>query len=600
LSTSQKVTKLENIDKLINNTENYLTQEFKSLVELRKMLLEIDDYIDSEFFEETEKQKKIKIQELRRQLISKIKELDTQQGNNANGNSIETPNQTGEITGTDYSKTQNGNVFQASDPFAIEYMEEAEKFFYSGRYTEALKNYDKVLQFEPNWERAKQHREESENYLRTGYIPPIALPSEAASSFGKAQSASRAGRYEDAMNYIQKAKDVLANYGIHRWQEGLEFEQKLQENIDAEKTYQDGISLFELGKIDEALERIETASRMTGLPKYSEKAQQLYDLKRTIQSILESLSGLEIDPKVVAKAKSKLDLLFSEFGDNPALLRIKPQLKSTLPRAVTPLKDSANSLYTQAERAVEIDEGLYLANQAKSSIDQILILDEHNENIDRIKIDIEKLIAKFERYQDELNQAFSSFENNRRWPSQAARMSQEIRQRFPDDPQIRRLRKALTPYYSSQIIIKLIGFLFIALLVIAIGWWTKGKYSTYLLSLTPTITATPTFTATFTPSPTNTTTQTPSPSPTITSTPTSTPIIGMTLRDVWARNGCYEGFTATGRIPLGSTLEFLPMERRFDNFNRECVLVEFQNKGNPIIGWILLLDVGNPPEDVEN
>ncbi len=69
-------------------------------------------------------------------------------------------------------------------------MEEAERLFYGGRYAEAIKNFDKVLQIEPGWERARQHRSESENYLRTGYIPAVALPPEAASAFGKAQSAS--------------------------------------------------------------------------------------------------------------------------------------------------------------------------------------------------------------------------------------------------------------------------------------------------------------------------------------------------------------------------------------------------------------------------
>jgi hypothetical protein len=66
------------------------------------------------------------------------------------------------------------------------------------------------------------------------------------------------------------------------------------------------------------------------------------------------------------------------------------------------------------------------------------------------------------------------------------------------------------------------------------------------------------------------------------------------MRDVWARSGCYEGFTATGKIPSGGELIFLPTERRFDQFNRECVLVEYQTEGKSVIGWILLLDIGNP------
>jgi hypothetical protein len=91
--------------------------------------------------------------------------------------------------------------------------------------------------------------------------------------------------------------------------------------------------------------------------------------------------------------------------------------------------------------------------------------------------------------------------------------------------------------------------------------------------LTPTPTATLTPTATHTPL------------------PTPTPIAGVALREVWARSGCYEGFNAISRIPQGGLLRFLPSERRFDQFNRECVLVEYQGPDKSVIGWVLIMDV---------
>jgi hypothetical protein len=39
-------------------------------------------------------------------------------------------------------------------------------------------------------------------------------------------------------------------------------------------------------------------------------------------------------------------------------------------------------------------------------------------------------------------------------------------------------------------------------------------------------------------------------------------------------------------------VDFLPAERRFDNFSRECVLVEYEEFGSSIIGWILIADLG--------
>jgi hypothetical protein len=59
---------------------------------------------------------------------------------------------------------------------AEQQMDVAEKLFYSGRYAEAIQLFDRVIQLEPAWERARQHRSEAENYLRTGYIPAVALP----------------------------------------------------------------------------------------------------------------------------------------------------------------------------------------------------------------------------------------------------------------------------------------------------------------------------------------------------------------------------------------------------------------------------------------
>ena len=127
-------------------------------------------------------------------------------------------------------------------------MEMAEKLFYSGRYAEAVQIFDRILQVEPNWERARQHRTEAENYLRTGYIPVVALPADAASAYGKAQSAARVGRFADALALLENAQNALHELGIQRWQEGQDFAQKLQENIDAEKAFEEGLHSFPAGK----------------------------------------------------------------------------------------------------------------------------------------------------------------------------------------------------------------------------------------------------------------------------------------------------------------------------------------------------------------
>ena len=65
----------------------------------------------------------------------------------------------------------------------------------------------------------------------------------------------------------------MREIGIQRWQEGQEFEQKLQQNIDAEIVYEEGMKLFARGQFDEGIDRVEMAARATGLPRYNDRVQ---------------------------------------------------------------------------------------------------------------------------------------------------------------------------------------------------------------------------------------------------------------------------------------------------------------------------------------
>lgn len=578
---------------LLTATQSLLEQQSPPIFELRKALLEVEEIIGSGDYLDYSIADQNQIQNLRRDLKARIRQLEDL---SSLAPSAESENQPANASRPALDSDSSFISQQQHDPQAERLMEEAERLFYGGRYAEALKLFDRVLQLEPGWDRARQHRAESENYLRTGYIPPVALPPEAASAFGKAQSAARVGRFSDALNMLSKAQSVLRELGIQRWQEGLEFEQKLQENIDAEIIYEEGLQQFTLGKIDDAIEKVETAARATGLPKYADKAQSLRKTQETIRAINEGLSASNIEPKIVTQAKSDLDILVGEYGENPAFQRLKTRLEAIIPRALSPLQDQAQSLKAQAERAVTLDETIHLARQAKNQLDQIRNLIGLDENLAHLQNEIEKLLKQVARYQDELAQANAAFENNKRWPIQAARISQEVRQKYPNDPNVIRLNRSLGGFFLTSSLIK-IGAIGIALIILALSIYLGiGRFKSYLISLSPTVTPTATVTATVTPTSTATPTLTLTPTPTLTYTPTPTPFRGVALRDLWARSGCYEGFNAIGRIPAGGNLRFLPDERRFDNFNRECVLVEFQGDERSIIGWILIADVGSAPQ----
>jgi tetratricopeptide (TPR) repeat protein len=584
---------MTDIDGLEHQINEYLGQEKPALHDLRRLMLDLDDFMSGPEYQDLGIEGRAQLQSLRKDLRSKIRSLEDvgenqKQAEQNNLQDFPAP------PGLDIPQPVAGpppQEIRQHNPVAEEMMEEAEKYFYSGRYSEAMRLFDRILQIEPDWERAKQHRSESENYLRTGYIPSVALPAEAASAFGKAQSAARVGRYQDALGMLGKAQSILREMGIPRWQDGLEFEQKLQESLDAENVYLEGISLFEQGRLDEAIEKVETASRATGLPKYGDKAQELRRFKESMRGIVEILNSATTEPKVLAQVKADLDNLSAEYGDNSSLTRLRARFEESIPRIVGPLREQVRALKTQAERSRTLESALHLAKQAKSQLEQIRNLEGVDESLDKLQFDLDKLIRDVQKYEDELQAANVALDSNPGWPAEAMKLSADVRRRYPNDPGVVDLNRSLSRYRTILSGLRVLGVVAILIVLGILGVFASNRVRAYMISLTPTPTATATATATATPTATGTATITPTATATFTPTLTPTPLAGLALRTIWARTDCYEGFAAVGRVPEGGTVRFLPSERRFDGFNRECVLVEYREEGRSIIGWVLIADI---------
>ncbi|HVN55204.1 MAG TPA: hypothetical protein VMT46_12800 [Anaerolineaceae bacterium] len=577
-----------NIEQILDDTARLISQAAPSSAELRKTMIELDDLIHSSVFQELPAEVRTRLQAAYRELSAQLRNLENPGLVNNGG----TPGFETSLGRPERPVQSAPAPAQEHNLYAEQQMEEAEKMFYGGRYAEAIKIYDQILQIEPKWERARQHREESESYLRTGYIPSVALPAEAATAFGKAQSAARLGRYQDAMLLLSRAQTILREMGIQRWQEGQEFEQKLQQNIDAESVYNEGLALFADGKLEEGIDKVEIGARATGLPKYNDKAQEMRKVKTTLQTIGETLNSPVLDPQTLAQTKTELDGMLLQYNNNPAIMKLKTHLETVVPKMVGPLKEQIRTLRAQAERAQTLDAAQSKARQARIMIDQVRNLGYHDEEMDQIQAEVDKLIRDTQRYQDDLQQAMVVYNTNRSWPAAAARMSQAVRARYPNDSGVIELNRMFSGYQSTIVGIKaggiIIGIILIGLLV----WMAGNRVGAYLHSLTPTATPTATATGTALPTATPIPSTTPSPRPTATASLTPTPLIGKLAREVFARNGCYETFTALGKIPAGATVRFLPQDRRFDNLNRECVLVSYDSSGsNSVIGWILIADL---------
>ncbi|HWQ84927.1 MAG TPA: hypothetical protein VN363_10190 [Anaerolineales bacterium] len=581
-------------DALERQIESIRQENSTSLIEVRNLLLEIEEFIDSADYQTLPPDRRQWLQDARKELIATI---DEQTGSDQPADPSEVDGQTPPPAIPQPLPGSSGTAEAGHEhnPVAEQQIEVAEKLFYSGRYAEAIQIFDRVLQLEPNWERARQHRTEAENYLRTGYIPVVALPADAASAFGKAQSASRVGRLADALALLEKAQANLRDLGIQRWQEGQEFAQKLQENIDAENVYEEGLALFEDGEIDSAIEKVEAAVRPTGLPKYADKARQFRQVKESLRSINDTLTQAAVDPQAVSQAKSSLDGLLAEYGHNSAFDRLIDRFKTVVPRVIEPLTEQTRSLKKQAERAQTLEESLYLARQAKQNLDQIRNLTGVDESLDHLQSDIEKLQRDILRFENDLQSAQRAYENHPTWPSEAARLGAEVMTRYPIDPGVSTLKRNLRSYSLKLTAVRAgIALVGIILLVIFANLGLN-RYRAYLVSLTPTATPTITLTPTLTLTPTSTGTLTPTITPTPLPSSTPLPISSIAQRDIWARSGCYEGFSAVGRIRSSGVVRFLPSERRFDDFNRECALVEYQRETGDVIGWVLLADLGAEP-----
>lgn len=573
--------------------QELLDRSSTRVVDLRHLLLDIEELVNSPDYQELSLDQRNALQVIRKELMQRIQQPESggaAQAEKANSQGQESASQP---EAESESVTVPPEPEREHNPAAESQMEMAEKLFYSGRYAEAVQIFDRILQLEPNWERARQHRAEAENYLRTGYIPAVALPADAASAYGKAQSAARVGRFADALALLESAQNVLRELGIQRWQEGQDFAQKLQENIDAEKVFEEGLNLFHQGNIEDAIERIQAAFGATGIPKYSERAENLRKIKDKLRSIYDSLNQTELDPQAASQAKASLDALVAEYGDNPAFERLVERFKAITPRVVEPLKEQTRALKNQAEHAGTLEEALYLNKQARQTLAQIRNLEGVDESLDRLQTEIERQQRYLQKFDNDLQAANQAYEKKPAWPAEAARLSAEVVKRFPIDPGVKELKRSMRTFRWKLLGIRAALILLGIIILVAFGAWGRSRYQSYLLAQIPTLTSTATATATLTSTPTQTATMTLTSLPTATSTLTPTPIVAFTQKDVFVRNGCYEKFTAIGKIPSGERVRFLPAERRFDEFNRECVLVEYlTDEGGAITGWVLTLDVG--------
>lgn len=488
--------------------------------------------------------------------------------------------------------------FQSThDPEAEKLMDEAEEAFYKGNYQAAIPLYEKVIQMEPGWTRAQEHHSEAEEYLRSGNIPSVALPPEAGKAYGKAQSAARVFRYQVALNYLDEAFDHLEDAGIKRWREGEELRHDLENQMQAYDVYREGLNLLTQGDLVAALGKIQTAASAVAIPEYIDKAAEIREDIAMLNEVsdLVSLSG-KIPPSKLADAKSKLEKIRVKYGEIPQLGRLRNRLDLLIPATIQSLLDNTQRFKEEATNAPTVALARKKIDGARENLDFLRQLDAYDSQSLSLENEISALETEISTNEDAIQRSEDALESgNKYFALDALRISSKARKRFPQDPRVLELKRGFLPTYLVTAIAVVVVLVLVIMGVslaarqISDSAYERNLARTPTLTMTPTVTLTPTATLT----PTITPTPTPDYSPTPTTTVTPTPVVFVrAVRDIWVRTGCYGSFSSPGRIREGMTVELVSMpERRFDEFNRECVLIEYSSGDYAIIGYVLIEDI---------
>lgn len=296
----------------------------------------------------------------------------------------------------------------------------------------------------------------------------------------------------------------------HEWNEGSQFEKQLPGAINAEEIAREAESLFSQGRIDDAIEKVELASGLTGYPKYKLTAERYRAFKLEIKAIHEILFSGILTLEPMLEALKKLTSMSTQNPGNQALHTLYGRFNNLKPILAEKIKQEVREIKSRVESAESLDISYSEIEKAKYLLDDAMnstIADDASflslsRDVSRIKSDIE-------RYKNDISKANNAYRNNRGWPIHAWQLSQDVRRYYPSDPDVAKLKSHLRSFERLLITMRvmgvIVGMIFFGFLVM----WTSNNIKAYALSLTPS----PIFTTT-----------------SLSSTPVSTPTIMRTVK----------------------------------------------------------------------
>ena len=319
------------------------------------------------------------------------------------------------------------------DPEAEALMDSAEEAFYAGNYQKAIPLYENVLQVEPGWSRAKEHRDEAEEFLRTGNIPSVALPPEAGKAYGKAQSAARVFRYQTALDYLEEAFSSLQEAGINRWREGEDLRQDLENQMQAHDVFEEGLAMLRQGDLQGGLAKVQTAASAVALPEYVDKAAEIRSDIATLDQIADvmNLSG-NIPPDKLAEARTKIDRLSVKYGEVPQISRLRNRMDIVLPAVIASLLDKINRMKRQGDAATTLKSAKSSYDEAVEALETLQVLTPDNAQGKALQAEAQESQHVVGNLEDSLKRAVQALNTESRFfPRNAYLISKDVRTRFP-------------------------------------------------------------------------------------------------------------------------------------------------------------------------
>lgn len=461
---------LDEIKNLIEKHQKLMTQEIPSLDEMELAVNEIRSITQTKEFKQGVQDGSIdfaqagRIKRLQDSIMEKINEIESSQ------------------SGVSPDQTTEKNAFVLHDQQAKSLMNEADDFYWKGKWREAYDAYREVLRIEPSWLRAQDYFQKAKyNYENNVGIPKTAIPDEVKTYYSRAESALSRWELDQARKFLNVAKEGMSKSSLGRWDELEDFSLRLENYLDIHNRFVEAVS-FADEQIDTAIDILAMAYEQTRRPLYATKLDELkkrkyqltfekaldefrkgnlelaiekaesngsveeydyreqlnewHNLKKEIIEIRATLAMKSIDVAAFCRAKLKLKYYIAKYGENPAFTSVDKLLDVKQSVVEEFSENQITYLIQKAKNSNSIEGAIVNAYEAQTLLKELQDADCLNERLLKFRNEISELIYRLEENDNLLSQVRMSLQNPNKELSDVQRLFERVKTEFPSDPKV--------------------------------------------------------------------------------------------------------------------------------------------------------------------